>query len=139
MMAPPTACSTPACGGMAVIGGKCANCATPVAEIKIDAHDYHREWKKLYQCKRWRDLRAAILRREPICVICKHNASSVADHIKDHRGNTVLFYDAKNLQGICKPCHDDKTGSTHGGGKRKPPVQPALVNGCVRDYALENR
>lgn len=120
-------------------GGKCPSCATPVAQVAVDKHDYHREWKKLYQCKRWKDLRLAILRRDPICRVCGRAASTVADHVKDHRGNPVLFYDAKNLQGICKPCHDGKTGSMHGGGGRNAPAAPALVNGCVRDYALEHK
>ncbi|MEO8531292.1 MAG: HNH endonuclease signature motif containing protein, partial [Deltaproteobacteria bacterium] len=30
----------------------------------------------------------------------------VADHVVPHRGNRALFYDATNLQCLCKDCHD---------------------------------
>ena len=136
---PPTACSTPGCAGYAELAGKCSSCATPVIEGRIDQHDHHRSWKKLYNCVRWKQLREAVLRRDPICVACKRNASTIADHIKDHRGNPVLFYDIKNLRGLCKPCHDEKTGSTHGKGDRPGPFKPALENGCIHDYALEHK
>lgn len=29
----------------------------------------------------------------------------VADHIKPHRGNPVLFWDENNLQCLCTECH----------------------------------
>ena len=32
--------------------------------------------------------------------------ATVVDHIKPHRGNELLFYDARNLQSLCKLHHD---------------------------------
>ena len=79
---------------------------------------------------RWRKLRAAHLAKHPFCVRCliaagvDHTLSTdqvviaypmaanglpygtVVDHIKSHRGNASLMYDADNLQTLCKRHHD---------------------------------
>ena len=76
------------------------------------------------------------MRRDPICVECRRAPSDTVDHRVDHRGNLKLFFDPLNLRGVCKPCHDAKTGREHGIGERtpKPPDLPYLVDGLVRDY-----
>jgi 5-methylcytosine-specific restriction protein A len=72
-------------------------------------------WRKWYHRLPWtsRDgkygLRRLTLTKHPICNLCKRNASTVADHIVPHKGDWSLFIDEKNLQGICKQCHDQKT------------------------------
>ncbi|WP_262568948.1 HNH endonuclease [Agrobacterium tumefaciens] len=30
----------------------------------------------------------------------------ICDHITPHKGDRDLFFDAQNLQTLCKPCHD---------------------------------
>lgn len=41
--------------------------------------------------------------------------ATVADHIKPHKGDEVLFFDLNNLQSLCKPCHDsDKQREENG-------------------------
>ena len=79
----------------------------------------------MYQKSRWRnDLRPAILRRDPICSECHRYPSTVADHIKDHRGDLVMFFDPKNCRGVCASCHDHKTGTEHGGNRApQPPTE----------------
>lgn len=136
MLAPPSSCRTPECGRLAFQGGYCEKCAKPAVDPNkpIDKHEHHREWKKLYLTTRWRKLRDLILRRDPVCMECKRRASTIADHKIDHRGDLILFWDPNNIRGICKPCHDIKTGSTHGVGERAKP-KPGLVNGKVVDYA----
>lgn len=136
MNQPPTACSTPNCGGTSIAGGKCEKCQVPAAPAP-KPHDYHREWKKLYQCKRWRVLRDAVLRRDPVCVVCNRAAATVADHKKDHRGDVKLFYDFNNLRGVCDECHNEKTGSEHGKGDREK-MKPFLEDGRIQDFALDN-
>lgn len=64
----------------------------------------------LYNTSKWKKLRAAQLREEPLCRICK-NAKEVkqadtVDHIKPHKGDKELFFDSTNLQSLCKECHD---------------------------------
>lgn len=139
-MRPPTACSTNGCAGLASERGLCVEClktaASPVRKFisKFANAAYHH----LYNSKRWRDpntgLRALVLRRDPVCVVCKRKASVIADHIRDHRGDERLFFDPKNVRGICKGCHDAKTGSQHGAGNREPDKQ-GLVDGKVVDHA----
>ena len=85
-----------------------------------------RPWKKYYDLAGWRKhTQPAVLARDPLCKLmitplcAQHggDASEVADHIKDHKGDLNLFFDMSNLQGVCKPCHDRKTGLTRGGAK----------------------
>jgi len=74
------------------------------------------EWDKYYHRAHWKNLRKLILSRDPVCVICNRNASTVADHIIPHKGSWTLFSDLNdNLQGICIPCHDRKTAREDGG------------------------
>lgn len=53
----------------------------------------------------WAKLRAEILARDPICKVCHVRPSAFCDHIKaktdDHR--------PEGLQGLCGPCHDQKS------------------------------
>lgn len=67
-------------------------------------------WQGLYYTNRWKKLRNMHLSSQPLCVKCNALGSDV-DHIIDHKGNLDLFYDADNLQTLCKPCHAKKTFS----------------------------
>jgi 5-methylcytosine-specific restriction protein A len=42
----------------------------------------------------------------------------VVDHIVPHRGDERLAFDRDNLQGLCKSCHDRKTATENGLGRR---------------------
>lgn len=59
---------------------------------------------------RWQKYRAKYLKEHPLCVFCsrlgKVLGATVVDHIKPHRGDSKLFWDKKNHQALCKPCHD---------------------------------
>lgn len=59
---------------------------------------------------RWQKARAAYLAEHPLCVYCeregKVTAATVVDHKIPHRGDQELFWDEKNWQSLCKPCHD---------------------------------
>ena len=63
--------------------------------------------------RRWRKARERYLQAHPLCVLClkehKLTAATVVDHIQPHRGDPLLFWDEKNWQALCKPCHDRKT------------------------------
>ena len=85
--------------------------------------------KRLYSTRAWHRMRARQLRDSPTCAYCAEigqlTAATVADHITPHRGSELLFYDANNLQSLCKQCHDSAKqqleksgvlrGSTSGG------------------------
>ncbi|TGN80501.1 HNH endonuclease [Bradyrhizobium yuanmingense] len=67
-------------------------------------------WQHLYSSRQWKQLRRHQLAFEPLCRFCLDSdvveAATVVDHVKPHKGDEALFYDADNLQSLCKPCHD---------------------------------
>jgi 5-methylcytosine-specific restriction protein A len=97
-------------------------------------------WQAWYDRQIWRGphgLRRVVLARDPVCMMCERKASTVADHIRPHRGVWLLFCDLDNLQGICDECHSLKTAKEDGGfgnaqfaGKR-PETRTATVTGEV--------
>lgn len=67
---------------------------------------------KFYNSRTWRNLRKGFLNANPLCVECDRQgevtAATVADHIVPiARGGAEL--DEKNLQPLCKKCHDSKS------------------------------
>lgn len=62
---------------------------------------------------RWRQLRAMILRRDPICVMCRQAPSTDVDHVvAKAKGGTD---EASNLAGLCHACHSRKTATVDSG------------------------
>ena len=63
--------------------------------------------------KKWQRERKLFLVNNPLCIGCKSKgivtASKVVDHIVPHRGDDKLFWNRRNWQALCKPCHDRKT------------------------------
>ena len=134
-------CAFPFCGSLAVEG---AFCKPHISEEP--QRDYRRfqdavrakqqKYRMLYNRAQWRKrTRPAIFARDPICKMpppyqtCYGRAAStVIDHIIDHRGDWKLFFDTNNLRGVCKKCHDTKTAMQYGFGKgpQGPPVPPPL-------------
>lgn len=59
---------------------------------------------------RWQRAREGWLRSNPLCVMCaaegRTERATVVDHIKPHRGDMKLFWDATNWQSLCKQHHD---------------------------------
>ena len=76
---------------------------------------------KLYSTKTWRGMRLQQLAENPLCAYCLSlgyvTAATIADHIVPHRGSLALFYDASNLQSLCKPCHDSVKAREEYGGQ----------------------
>ncbi len=95
---------------------------------------YH-QW---YGLQRWKRLRAAHRRKSPLCAMCLTQgvvtAVQVVDHVVPHKGDELLFWDAGNLQSLCKHHHDstksrmERSGSTNMGydadGKPLDPSHP---------------
>lgn len=70
------------------------------------------EYRKLYGTAMWKRLRERQLTNEPLCRFCLDCGdvvvATVVDHIKPHRGDECLFFDADNLRSLCKPHHDSE-------------------------------
>ena len=93
-------------------------CHTLVKSGRCDIHSSKRverdpAIKKLYNSLRWRTMRDLQLALHPWCAECEKKDALVmateVDHIKPHRGDPELFFDANNLQSLCKPHHSNKT------------------------------
>ena len=67
------------------------------------------DWRSWYQLERWRRIRRAQLRKEPLCAFCLQRgvatAATIADHVESHGGNWTLFLTSK-LQSLCPHCHE---------------------------------
>ena len=68
---------------------------------------------------RWQRYRARFLAEHPLCATCeragKITLANEVDHIRPHRGNPALFWDRRNHQSLCKPCHSRKSATEAGG------------------------
>ena len=77
--------------------------------------------------RRWKRAAHAHLANDPFCVLCEAQLivrlATVVDHIKPHKGDMELFWDATNWQSLCKTCHDQKTVREDGGLGRKAKTQ----------------
>lgn len=62
---------------------------------------------------RWRRYRLQFLREHPLCTLCSTEThpvpATVVDHIRDHKGDQDLFWDASNHRALCTPCHNART------------------------------
>ena len=87
--------------------------ARPVKTIKSPTKVLKRRKRKvhgkLYSTKRWQELRRRKLSEAAVCERCGKMPAAEVDHITPHRGDERLFYDFRNLQTMCKPCHVAKT------------------------------
>lgn len=68
-------------------------------------------WRKWYQSPEWRAIRSAVLLANNFtCAACGRieadTSRLVADHIRAHHGDPDLFFDMRNVQCLCKLCHD---------------------------------
>ncbi|WP_082482252.1 HNH endonuclease [Flavobacterium sp. Leaf359] len=73
---------------------------------------------RFYNSRTWRNLRKRFLDANPLCAECERNGevrqATVADHIIPiSRGGAEL--DDKNLQPLCKRCHDSKSARERSG------------------------
>lgn len=105
---PPRPCLRAGCNAL-TLAGYC-----PAHQPKPAPRQESAAWHGLYATKAWREtLRPRQLLREPFCRACSElgvrRRATVVDHVRPHRGDTKVFFDATNLQSLCKNHHDAKT------------------------------
>lgn len=77
-----------------------------------EGHSKAEAWRAWYGLARWKRLRADVLRRDLYTCQCgcghvePDTSQLVADHVEDHHGDPVMFWDPSNLQTLWKPHHD---------------------------------
>ena len=85
--------------------------------------------------KRWEKAARRFLAKHPTCARfgidpkCKGIAAEV-DHIVPHKGDLRRFWDKRNWQGLCKPCHSRKTLAEH---RAKPQQLRVDITGMPTD------
>lgn len=104
------ACSHPGCP--AIQPGSTCEAHTRTRELGRQRKNY--DVRKWYSTARWQALRARVLAAQPFCPDCEAAGRLAVDahdvdHIIPHRGNPKLFWDRKNLRGLCASCHSRKT------------------------------
>lgn len=80
----------------------------------------------------WRQRRAEVLARDPICMVpgCG-KPSKHADHVITRRNGGSD--DASNLQGVCHSCHSAKTATEDSGFARSSKPRGTRVDGLPSD------
>jgi 5-methylcytosine-specific restriction protein A len=105
-LSPPRPCAAPGCPEL--VHGK----------ARCDAHERKRDRERGTAHERgydarWRKYRLVYLAQHPLCAPCasqgRTTAASVVDHVRAHKGDVTLFWDPRNHQPSCKPCHDART------------------------------
>lgn len=85
--------------------------------------DKVQHWRHWYKTAAWQRLRWSVLERDLFtCKRCgrieANTALLVADHVIPHRGDEGLFWDAGNLQCLCKACHDSAKQAEEKAGRQ---------------------
>lgn len=93
------------------LGQAAMRCAAPLGEVsRSRQRDATQHWRAWYKTARWQRLRWSILLRDLFtcrrCGLLADSPDLVADHVMPHRGDEEMFWDAGNLQCLCKACHD---------------------------------
>jgi 5-methylcytosine-specific restriction protein A len=110
-----TPCNYPACTAL-VVRGRC--------EVHKRAEDKQADRLRGSAHSRgytsqWAKARNLFLRQHPACAHCRLKGivtvATQVDHITPHRGNMTLFWDERNWQALCAPCHSHKTATQDGG------------------------
>ncbi len=109
-MSPMNICNHPRCSTRIPFRDK--YCALHKRKQTVKKEWKSREWQYLYHTARWKKRRLKQLDAQPLCEDCLKNSritlASVADHIKDHKGDLNKFWYGP-LQSLCKSCHSKKT------------------------------
>ena len=73
-----------------------------------DAERTNKAARRLYKTARWGKVRALVLARDPLCVLCRRAGSREVDHAVPVSDGGAMW-EMGNLQALCKPCHSRKT------------------------------
>lgn len=106
-------CSTPGCPRLHSGAGKCPEC-------RADTDRMRRPHGNPYTSRGHQQFREQVLARDPICVECRADRATVADHAPTERWELVEQgldpNDPEFGQGLCATCHNAKTAKSFGFG-----------------------
>lgn len=106
-LSPLRPCAEPSCPTL-VRKGRCTAHAR-----QLEQQRPNRDVRRWYYTARWKALREQKQRDNPLCVECQAEGRVMVwtdlDHVIPHQGDEALFFNADNVQGLCKPHHSAKT------------------------------
>jgi 5-methylcytosine-specific restriction protein A len=106
-------CTTPGCPYLAT-SGRCPNCRLAAQAERGTAAE------RGYDAGHRDRFRPGVLRKHPICVLCRARRSTVADHYPISRRQLVEQgldpNDPRHGRGLCGPCHNQETARRQPGG-----------------------
>lgn len=106
-------CSFGGCNQIALTNNyRCEKHVVSYTPKKRYEHHYH-QGKNIYTSTRWVKLRKQFIRHNPICAHCEAQGiitpAYTVDHIIEIKDGGEIW-DIDNLQSLCNPCHNTKTG-----------------------------
>lgn len=107
-------CSVPGCPALAY-GGRCETHKRKAEQDRGSAAE------RGYGGRAWRVARRAVLRRDPVCVVCNSAPSTLPDHHPYSRKELLAMGvsdpDAPHrMRGVCASCHGKETAREQPGG-----------------------
>lgn len=120
----------------------CDACRPAVSIDTVREHGtgYTAELDRLRKSQRWRNLRAKVLRTQPLCARCRSRRAGICDHIVPAQiavaevsasglnvGRWEGYFLRGNLQGLCVQCHALKTIEDKGHTGTWPSVLQHLI------------
>ena len=105
--------------------------APPLLGRTTDKHghdDRSEHWRRWYKTARWQKLKVRVhIRDSYVCqrtgVVCagrgKDWNAPVANHIRAHRGDPVLFWDENNIETVAKQVHDSEIQAEEAKARRE--------------------
>lgn len=116
---PPRACAQPGCPETVVNGSRCTQ---HVRAQRAEIDSLRPSAARRGYDHRWRAIRAAFLRRNPLCVECErfgmpHDPHAVLE--VDHIDGDVTNCAHSNLRTLCKSHHSQRTARDQAFGRRR--------------------
>lgn len=132
----------------------CDECKPPTVLVSdgIREHTFtdRVRYRRQYSSPRWQRLRNRVVREQPLCARCELRITEIVDHIvpagvavqqvRDsgrYPGDFFAgFFFRSNLQGLCRPCHLQKTIDDKAHVGEWPSVLEAEVKVKVKHWSF---
>lgn len=116
-MPAPRVCNVPGCPALTT-GGRCPDHTRQADRARGTAA------QRGYRSRGHQTFRAAVLTRDPVCVLCREARSTVADHYPLSRRELLARSldpdDPSRGRGLCTTCHGRETTQHQPGGFLNP-------------------
>jgi 5-methylcytosine-specific restriction protein A len=106
-------CKSPGCGALLDKPGYCGKHRRPAVDNAARRPFENAQRSNYYGSSLWKSLSRRMIRERPWCDLCgalkAEGALLEAHHRVPPRGDEELFFDERNLQVLCRDCHQAVT------------------------------